>query len=118
MTDAEIITTAEPARVLPSREEVRQAILSAWRVGGLNGPWSGSAADAILALLDDQPTVAEVKAQVLRGFAEDFDQWATRWRSGGWGSNPADQQTIDFAVDALKEIHAAADRLAGAGSDA
>lgn len=106
----------EPVRVLPSREEIR-ALFHSTHSDTCTG-WCETQTERALALLADQPTVEQVKAQVLRGFAEDFDQWATRWRSGGWGSNPADQQTIAFAVDALKEIHAAADRLTGDGSDA
>lgn len=63
----------EPQRVRPSREDVAEVIFTA--VAELSeqsaSPWSDAramraGADGVLALLDAQPTVAEVQAQALR----------------------------------------------------
>lgn len=53
--------------------------------------------DRVLAQRD-----AEVGAKALEEAAEAFQTEALRFKPGGWGSNPADQQTIDALVKALE----------------
>lgn len=65
---------AEPARVLPSREDIEELILAQFRCTA-NG-WrlsSQKAAEDIQALLAGQPTVAEVKAEAWEEAATWFD---------------------------------------------
>lgn len=59
----------QPQRVQPSREDVAEAILAHFHApDSLHGTWwlqPRAAADAVLALFAQQPTVAEVKAEAL-----------------------------------------------------
>lgn len=46
--------------------------------------------------------VRDAKAQALREAAEALNVEGLAFKPGGWGSNPADQQTIDVMVKAVQ----------------
>ena len=50
----------------------------------------------------------EKRSEFVDELADAFDNFATAWKVGGWGSNPADQQTIAFAVDTLNWLRSVA----------
>lgn len=86
----------EPARVLPSREEVREAALSILAAsdheGGAGMHWLPSKrptelaesvadhiSDAVLALFASAPTVEQVKAEALREAKEWIEEHSSNW---------------------------------------
>lgn len=53
------------------------------------------------------------KAEALREAAEAMNVEGLTFKPGGWGSNPADQQTIDVMVKAVQWLRDRADRIGG-----
>src|SRR5690625_623265 len=85
----------DPARTVPTREEIAVAIMQADRE-----PHSDYTpqADAVLALMADQPTVAEVKAEALEGAAELLDQPRALWFELGIGVTVQDDTNRDIKL--------------------
>jgi len=69
---------AEPARTVPTREELVEAVSDIDAESWPNPASTEEIADAILALLAEQPTVAEVKAAALEEFAAHIENTAQR----------------------------------------
>ena len=61
------------SRTVPTRDEIVEAVSDIDAESWPNPASTEEIADAILALLADQPTVAEVKAQALKEAADDLE---------------------------------------------
>ena len=92
---------AEPARVLPSREEIR-ALFHSTHSDTCTG-WCETQTERALALFADQPTVEQVKAEALR----EHRRRVVRFMPAGL----VNRATV------LADLDDYADRLAGGGSD-
>ena len=99
----------DPARTVPTREEVETAIggvlFNASNhpdpvtvLGKDVGPLRDKVTDAVLALLAGQPTVAEVKAQALEEAAELLDQPRALWFELGIGVTVQDDTNRDIKL--------------------
>jgi len=100
LTDAGLL---REARTVPSREEIGEVVCAKSHYDGNCGCGRDDrAADAILALLADQPTVAEAKAQALEEFAE---VWATgEWSDWFLAENvTCDVSAVQATDKALRE---------------
>lgn len=65
---------------------------------------------------DVDPAYADIQAEALREAADALDNEGLRLKPGGWGSNPADQQTSRFALSVLEWLRIRADKLDGGKS--
>lgn len=69
---------AQPARTVPTREELVEAVSDIDAESWPNPASTEEIADAILALLAGQPTINEAKAQALEEFAAHIENTAQR----------------------------------------
>src|SRR5690625_2299313 len=94
---------AQPARTVPTREEIGEVVCAKSHYDGNCGCGRDDrTADAILAILAGQPTVAEAKAQALEEFAE---VWATgEWSDWFLAENvTCDVSAVQATDKALRE---------------
>src|SRR5690625_2380793 len=94
---------AQPARTVPTRDEIADVILDTHL---FDGGTPIDTADAILELLAGQPTVEEVKAQALEEAAELLDQPRALWFEFGIGVTVQDDTNRDIELTTWLRHHA------------
>lgn len=103
LSAAEIAQTqAEPARTVPTREEIGEVVCAKAHYDGNCGCGRDDrTADAVLALLADQPTVAEIKAQALEEAAADPD--FTAWLESRENKIPAARAWLQHRAELIRD---------------